>query len=47
MFVRDKEIIRELAKELAEIAALPVQEEKRALWLSTGNNPQGYQHGGL
>ena len=25
-------IIRELAKEVAEIAALPVQEEKRALW---------------
>lgn len=28
----DKRIIRELAKEVAEIAALPVQEEKRAMW---------------
>lgn len=29
---QDVEIIRELAKEVAEIAALPVQEEKRRLW---------------
>lgn len=29
---QDVEIIRELAKEVAEIAALPVQEEKRKLW---------------
>ena len=29
---RDKEIIRRLAAEVAEIAALPVQEEKRELW---------------
>ena len=28
----DKHIIRQLAGEVAEIAALPVQEEKRALW---------------
>ena len=29
---KDKKIIRELAAAVAEIAALPVQEEKRALW---------------
>ena len=29
---QDTAIIRELAAEVAEIAALPVQEEKRALW---------------
>jgi len=29
---QDKEIIRELGKKVAEIAALPVQEEKRRLW---------------
>lgn len=29
---RDKDIIRGLAAETAEIAALPVQEEKRAMW---------------
>ena len=29
---RDREIIRQLAAEVAEIAALPIQEEKRALW---------------
>ncbi len=29
---RDRDIIRRLAGEVAEIAALPVQEEKRALW---------------
>ena len=28
----DKKIIRELAKEVAQIACLPVQEEKRRLW---------------
>ena len=28
----DKRIVRELAKEVAEIAALPVQEEKKAMW---------------
>jgi hypothetical protein len=28
----DKTIIRRLAAEVAEIAALPVQEERRALW---------------
>ncbi len=28
----DKQIIRSLASEVAEIAALPVQEEKRAMW---------------
>ena len=28
----DRVILRELAKEIAEIAALPVQEERRALW---------------
>ena len=32
MTSRDKEIIRKLAVEVAEIAALPVQEEKRRLW---------------
>jgi hypothetical protein len=29
---KDRTIIRKLAKQVAEIAALPVQEEKRALW---------------
>jgi hypothetical protein len=29
---KDKAVIRELAKRVAEIAALPVQEEKRRLW---------------
>ena len=29
---RDTAVIRELAARAAEIAALPVQEEKRALW---------------
>ena len=29
---RDKEIVRRLAAEAAGIAALPVQEQKRALW---------------
>jgi len=28
----DKAVLRELAREVAEISALPVQEEKRALW---------------
>ena len=31
---KDKSIIRELAKSVAEIAAMPVQEEKRRLWRS-------------
>jgi len=31
-FQRDREIIRRLAAEVAEIAALPVQEEKREMW---------------
>ena len=31
-YQKDRAVIRELAKEIAEIAALPVQEEKRALW---------------
>ena len=30
---KDKAVIQELAKRVAEIAALPVQEEKRRLWL--------------
>ena len=30
--VKDREILRELAKEYAELAALPVHEEKAALW---------------
>jgi hypothetical protein len=29
---RDKTVVRELAEKVAEIAALPVQEEKRSLW---------------
>jgi len=29
---KDRNIIRELAKQVAEIAALPVQEEKKSLW---------------
>jgi hypothetical protein len=29
---KDAAIVRELAARVAEIAALPVQEEKRALW---------------
>jgi len=37
----DKTIIRELAKQVAEIAAKPVQEEKRQLWRSlNGLKPQ-------
>ena len=32
MLKTDIQIIRELAKQAAEVAALPVQEEKRALW---------------
>lgn len=32
MTANDKSILRELAKQVAEIAALPVQEEKKALW---------------
>ena len=37
----DKSILRELAKETAEIAALPIQEEKRVLWRKlNGLNPQ-------
>lgn len=41
MFVNDKEIVRELAKKLAEIAALPIQEEKRRLWRGlNGLKPQ-------
>ena len=32
MNTRDIDIIRGLAEQVAEIAALPVQEEKRALW---------------
>ena len=32
MTQRDKDAIRDLAAQVAEIAALPVQEEKRALW---------------
>jgi len=30
--MKDKQILRELGKKVAEIAALPVQEEKRRLW---------------
>jgi len=30
--VKDVAIIRELAARVSQIAALPVQEEKRALW---------------
>lgn len=38
---RDKEIIRELAAHTAEIAALPVQEEKRRLWRKlNAQNPE-------
>jgi hypothetical protein len=29
---KDRDVVRELARQVAEIAALPVQEEKRALW---------------
>jgi len=29
---KDKDIIRELAADVAEIAALPIQEEKRSMW---------------
>jgi hypothetical protein len=31
-FEKDRENLRELAKRIAEIAALPVQEEKKRLW---------------
>lgn len=38
---QDTDLIRDLAAELAEIAALPVQEEKRALWRKlNGLKPQ-------
>lgn len=33
-FIHDKNILRELAKQVAEIAALPEQEEKKNLWTS-------------
>lgn len=33
-FIHDKNILRELAKQVAEIAALPEQEEKKNLWAS-------------
>ena len=40
-YQEDKRILRELAKEAAEIAALPVQEEKRRLWRGlNGLRPQ-------
>ena len=40
-YQQDRNILRELAKELAEIAALPAQEEKRALWRGlNGLRPQ-------
>lgn len=29
---RDKGILRDLAKQVAEIAALPIMDERRALW---------------
>ncbi|MDR1566067.1 MAG: hypothetical protein LBS48_02140 [Treponema sp.] len=29
---KDRAVLRELAKQVAEIAALPVQEEKKRLW---------------
>ena len=32
---KEREILRQLAKEYAEIAALPAQKEKKALWLKT------------
>ena len=38
---KDKSIVQELAKKVAEIAALPVQEEKRGLWRGlNGLKPQ-------
>jgi hypothetical protein len=37
MIQKDIQIIRELAKQLAEIAALPQQEEKRTLWRKLNN----------
>ena len=38
---KDYEILRELAKQIAEISALPLQEEKRALWRSLNSlNPK-------
>ena len=41
MFNKDKEIIRELAKQYAEIAALPKQEQTRKLWRSlNGMKPE-------
>ena len=29
---KDREIVRELARQVMEIASLPVQDEKRAMW---------------
>ncbi len=41
MTPQDKSILRELAKQVAEIAALPVQQEKKALWRAlNGLKPQ-------
>jgi len=31
---KDREILRKLAEEVAEIASLPVHEEKRKMWQS-------------
>ncbi|HHY82678.1 MAG TPA: hypothetical protein GX505_08365 [Clostridiales bacterium] len=41
MLKQDMQIIRELVKQIAEIAALPVQEEKRTLWRKlNGKRPE-------
>ena len=38
---KDRDIIRRLAAEIAQIAALPVQEEKKRLWRKlNGLNPE-------
>ena len=39
---KDYENLRELGKRFSEIAALPVQREKRALW--TSNNDRSEEH---
>ena len=40
----DVAIVRQLAGCVAEIAAFPVQEEKRVLWVPVGVYFEGYQH---
>jgi len=36
MFSQDEIILRELAEQIAEIAAMPEQEQKRQMWVDKG-----------